>query len=112
MITNLADLAGMLGPSPKQIVIPDAVNARLNECGLTMVQTCSAAPEPYDVFKDGKPAGYLRVRWSGFTVDFPTASDECLYDDSVDGFAAFSDAEREPKMLMAVDLILARLARA
>jgi len=111
-MTNLADLAGSLNVPPKKISIPDSVAARLLDCGLTMVQTCSVAPEQYEVFKDGMPVGYLRVRWSSFRVKFPSAADERLYEGAVEGFATFSDSEREPQMLMALDLIVARLARA
>jgi hypothetical protein len=88
------------------------VQDRLAATGLAMQCTCTAAPEQYELFKDGAPAGYIRVRWSHFTVDFPEAAGECLHDGSADGFGCFTDSEREACLLMAIDLIEKRMAAA
>jgi hypothetical protein len=35
--------------------------------GYELKMTCSACPEQYDVFKDGKEVGYIRLRFGNFT---------------------------------------------
>ena len=87
----------------------EAVYAKLSVHGLRMERTCSAAPEQYEIFRGTEAAGYIRVRWSRFTVDYPSAGDEALFDGNVDGFAAFTDSERDSCLSMAIDLILTRM---
>jgi len=36
--------------------------------GLDFVQTSSASPEQYDVFDNGEPIAYVRLRWGSLTV--------------------------------------------
>ena len=36
--------------------------------GLNFKKTCDACPEQYDVFKDEKQVGYVRLRWGNLTV--------------------------------------------
>jgi hypothetical protein len=108
MTMDIVDLKGVLGPSAARAV-PQGVSAKVAALGLTMLRTCTAAPEQYEFFRGGEPAGYVRVRWSGFTVEYPTAGEETLHNGRVDGFAAFSDAEREGCLLIAIDLIAKRM---
>ncbi|MHB1101484.1 MAG: hypothetical protein ACYC0C_01615 [Devosia sp.] len=91
------------------IEIPPTVQSRLKSLGLDMTLTCASVPEQWELFKDGKAAGYIRVRGSHFTVDYPEAADENLLDETVDGFGGFTDAEREGCLLRAIDLIQKRM---
>lgn len=47
--------------------------------GLELVLTCSACPEQYEVFKDGKQVGYYRLRFGEFRVDFPDCGGDTIY---------------------------------
>ena len=49
---------------------------------LTLVQTCVACPEQYDVFRDGEQVGYLRYRWGYFTAKTPDAGGTVVYEAS------------------------------
>ena len=57
---------------------------------MKLVQTCEACPEQYDVVLDsGKIVGYLRLRWSHFTVEYlPTGGlngdEELVYEATID----------------------------
>ncbi|KRA41681.1 hypothetical protein [Devosia sp. Root635] len=106
---DIEALQGMLGTTRSIPMPSEAVYAKLSVSGLRMERTCSAAPEQYEIFRGDDAAGYIRVRWSRFTVDYPSAGDEILFDGSTDGFAAFTDSERDSYLLMAIDLILSRL---
>lgn len=98
-------------PKVKPLVLPGAVKVVADRLGLTVTLTCRDAPEQYEVTKDGSPSGYIRVRHGGMSVDFPEAAEEELYDGPVDGFAGFTDHERESKLLFALGLIAARMMR-
>ena len=39
--------------------------------GLDFKQTCGACPEQYDVFKDEKQVGYVRLRWGDLSCRYP-----------------------------------------
>jgi hypothetical protein len=99
-------------PKAEPPVIPASVGMVLDRLGLTMSLTSPSAPEQYSILKDGIPSGYIRVRWGGMSIDYPDAGDECLHDGAVDGFGGFSDHEREPKLLLALGLIAARMLKA
>jgi hypothetical protein len=91
--------------------VPASVALLLDRLGLTMSLTCPAAPEQWEVNSNGQPCGYIRTRWGSMSVDYPNAGDEELYEGPVDGFGAFTDHERETKLLLALGLIAARLLR-
>src|SRR4051812_8697546 len=92
-------------PKVEPLVLPEAVKLVADRLGLTVTLTCRDAPEQYEVTKDGVASGYIRVRWGGMSVDYPDAAEEGLYDGPVDGFAGFTDHERETKLLFALGLI-------
>lgn len=46
--------------------------------GLVFKLTCSACPEQYDIFKDGKQVGYFRLRYGCLFVWSPKAFDDLL----------------------------------
>lgn len=98
-------------PKVEPLAIPASVKLVAQRLGLSLVLTCRAAPEQYEITKDGQPAGYIRVRHCGMQVSYPDADGEDLWDGAVDGFAGFTDHEREAKMLFALGLIAARMMR-
>lgn len=61
--------------------------------GLTFVRTCWACPEQYDVFKDGKQVGYLRLRHGYFATYYPDHTGEILWDTNAHGDGIFYDQE-------------------
>ena len=53
--------------------------------GYTLVMTCGACPEQYDVFdSDGNQVGYLRLRHGNFRADYPDYGGETVYGHSFD----------------------------
>jgi len=66
----------------------------MNIKGYELVQTCWACPEQYDVFKDGKQVGYLRLRHGWFYASVPDCSDEIIYEASPEGDGIFEEEER------------------
>jgi hypothetical protein len=98
-------------PKAEPLVLPEAVKLVADRLGVTVTLTCRSVPEQYEITRDGIPAGYVRVRWGGMSVDYPEAGDEELYDGSVEGFGGFTDHEREAKLLLALGLIATRMMR-
>lgn len=47
--------------------------------GLEFDRTCAACPEQYDVTKDGKQVGYVRLRWGCLTCDYPDQTGEEIF---------------------------------
>lgn len=45
------------------------MDIRINNRVYTLLKTCSACPEQYDVVRDGKQVGYLRPRHGVFRAD-------------------------------------------
>jgi hypothetical protein len=76
---------------------------------IKLVLTCSACPEQYDAFLDGKQVGYLRLRHGTFRVDYPDCGGECIYQAVPNGDGEFDDDERDYYLRFAVDAILRRL---
>lgn len=70
--------------------------------GYTFHQTCEACPEQYDVTgPDGKPAGYVRLRWGFLDCRYPDPSGERVYGAGIgDGFTgSFEDDEQRDTYL-------------
>lgn len=61
--------------------------------------TCEACPEQYDVTKDGKQVGYVRLRWGSLGVYYPDCLGNIIYSASIgdNGFIGCfeSDEQRE-----------------
>ena len=91
--------------------IPDSVIMVADRLGLAITLTSPSAPQQYEITQGAQASGYIRVRWGGMSVDYPDAGDEELYEGSADGFGAFTDDEREAKLLLALGLIAARILR-
>lgn len=62
----------------------------------TLVLTCSACPEQYDVYNEDKQiVGYLRLRHGKFRCDAPSTFGETVYSANPKGDGCFNDDERE-----------------
>lgn len=73
--------------------------ARALASELTLVQTCAACPEQYDVFHNEELVGYMRLRHGIFRAECPGPDSELVYMSGVIGSDAgcFSN-EEERKM--------------
>lgn len=62
----------------------------------TIVQTCGACPEQYDMLdKDANIVGYFRLRHGTFTVEYPCAGGKLLLRENPKGDGVFEYDERE-----------------
>ncbi len=73
-----------------------------------LIQTCGACPEQYDVFKDEKQVGYLRLRHGYFRADYPDVGGETVYEAYPNGDGVFEDHERDFYLYEAIKAIEAR----
>ena len=73
--------------------------------GYDVVNTGSACPEQYDVYKDAKQVGYLRLRHGYFRVDVPECGGETVYESNPDGDGQFTDEERGYHLISAIAAI-------
>ena len=74
--------------------------------GLTLIRTCLACPEQYEVFtKDGKQIGYLRLRNGDFLVEYPDAGGQVIYRANPKGDGVFEEDERDYYLKEAVQAI-------
>ena len=72
----------------------DPANYQLE--GLTLVLTCGACPEQYDVYnKEDEQVGYLRLRHGNFTVECPDVRGTLVYEAQPKGGGFFEYEERE-----------------
>ena len=72
--------------------------------GLDFKQTCGGCPEQYDVFKDGKQVGYVRLRWGGLSCRYPDHEGDAIYTESFDdGWkGCFDDDNERNKYLLII----------
>jgi len=74
--------------------------------GYKLQLTCGACPEQYDVYKDEKQVGYLRLRHGEFRADSPDCGDETVYyTEDTEGDGAFEDHERMRFLTEAIQAI-------
>jgi len=64
--------------------------------------TCSACPEQYDVFKDGKQVGYLRLRHGHFYASIPDVDGKTVYEGYPNGDGSFEEDERKQFLTEAI----------
>ena len=74
--------------------------------GCSLVSTCSACPEQYDVFFKDFQIGYLRLRRGNFTAEYPDCGGVLAYDASPRGEGMFGDSERFRFLEAAVTALL------
>ncbi len=71
-----------------------------------LYQTCGACPEQYDVVRDGKQVGYLRLRHGTFRAECPDCGNETvLITSEVEGDGIFDCDERDFWLHNAVEAI-------
>lgn len=71
-----------------------------------LVMTCSACPEQYDVYKDGRQVAYLRLRHGRFTVTTPDVEGYCILDiDGIKSDGMFEDEARWEFLTLAIQAI-------
>ena len=46
----------------------------------TLIKTCNACPEQYDVLRGERQVGYLRLRNGYFRCDYPSVEGETIYE--------------------------------
>lgn len=87
--------------------------ANLHILGCTLVMTCGACPEQYDVFyedpeQDYKTVqvGYFRLRHGSFTAEYPDVCGKLVYQACPKGDGTFYDDERKEYLTEAVKAIL------
>lgn len=74
--------------------------------GYTLVRTCYACPEQYDVLtKHGMLVGYLRLRHGHFTAQYPDVYGKLIYEASPIGDGLFESHERLDYLMKAVEAI-------
>jgi len=81
--------------------------------GYTLVRTCTACPEQYDVFKEGVQVGYLRLRHGYFRADAPDCGGVTVYEAEPNGDGMFEVDERDhylEEAIKAIDLWRANAA--
>ena len=74
--------------------------------GYTLKRTCFACPEQYDVYKDGKDVGYLRLRHGIFRAD---CGGDTVFQAQPTGDGIFDDYERDRYLRLAVTAIHEKL---
>ncbi len=68
--------------------------------------TCGACPEQYDVFKDDKQVGYLRLRHGFFYADHPDCGGERVYEsEDMQGDGMFLAEERQKYLEAAIEAL-------
>lgn len=91
---------------PEEFDYPWAYDWPRELLGCTLVQTCAACPEQYDVFLEDQQIGYLRLRHGHFRADYPDCGGTVVYESDTDGDGAFEDRERMPMLNRAVAALL------
>lgn len=83
------------------------MDIKINGRKYTLIRTCYACPEQYDVTREGKLVGYLRLRHGSFRADCPDCLVETvLLSNTVKGDGIFEDDERTEwlaKAILAID---------
>jgi hypothetical protein len=76
--------------------------------GCTLVRTCYACPEQYDVFIGETQIGYLRLRHGTFRADYPDYNGDTVYTVYPEGDGIFEPKERDKYLNEAILYLLAR----
>lgn len=74
--------------------------------GCTLVRTCGACPEQYDVYFGDFQIGYLRLRHGSFSASYPDYTGETVFHAHPKGDGMFEDDERMGYLTQAVCSLL------
>lgn len=77
--------------------------------GLTLILTCSACPEQYDVYCGRDKVSYLRLRGGQFTAEYPDVMGELVLCEHPEGDGMFESYERFNYMCRALRAINQRI---
>lgn len=80
-------------------------NEDLTILGYTLVLTCFACPEQYDVYENGDQVAYLRLRHGNFTASVPDAGGKIVYQSYPKGDGAFEYDERINELTKALEKV-------
>jgi len=78
--------------------------------GYELLMTCGACPEQYDVYRNGKIVGYLRLRHGYFTASYPECGGEIVYATGTIGDGIFVESERYKHLKKAIKAINKKIA--
>ena len=76
--------------------------------GYSLVRTCCACPEQYDVYRGKHKVGYLRLRHGYFRANYQDCGGEAVYEASPRGDGIFEPEERDVYLRAAIAAIHAR----
>lgn len=74
--------------------------------GCTLVRTCYACPEQYDVYFGDFQIGYLRLRHGNFTAEYPDVGGRLAFQDYPKGDGVFETDERYAYLELAVENLI------
>ena len=77
----------------------------MNINGFELKLTSNACPEQYDVFKNNKKVGYLRLRYGYFYAEYLYSDGKKVYEANTNGDGLFNEDERETHLINAVSAI-------
>ena len=74
---------------------------------ITLVMTCGACPEQYDVMRGEETVGYLRLRHGHFTANLWGPSGPQVYQAKTIGDGIFDETERDEQLAAALTALAA-----
>lgn len=72
----------------------DELTRKPTPVDVELVRTCSACPEQYDLFREGRQIGYLRLRHGRYTVTYPDHLGQTVHEAYTHGDGSFEIHER------------------
>ena len=77
----------------------------------TLIETCGACPEAYDVHVEGEQIGHLRLRYGTFRAWYPdiALSGEVVYEARPEGDGVFVATERDHYLREGVQALVERM---
>lgn len=77
--------------------------------GLSIIMTCPACPEQYDIFKGDVQVAYYRLRHGEFRVEYPDVMGEEIYYAEPNGDGIFDEDERFIYLTKAMREVIKRI---
>ncbi|MDB4314471.1 hypothetical protein N9955_00420 [bacterium] len=81
------------------------VKEQNNYFGFTLVKTCDACPEQYDVYRGDQMVAYFRLRHGHFTARVPDVEGGIVYESNTIGDGCFEPEEREKELTKACESV-------